>query len=53
MPGRVNLARMIFRTTFSKGRPSRSYMASINAGSMTASMRNMAPVLPIELRDSR
>lgn len=42
--GAEEAARMMFRTTFSKGRPSFSYIAMRNAGSMIPSMRNMAPV---------
>ena len=44
---------MMFRTTFSSGSPSFSYIASRNAGSATAIIKNMAPVLPMELRASR
>lgn len=44
---------MMFRTTFSKGRPSFSYIAMRNAGSMIPSMRNMAPVPPMAPRVSK
>ena len=47
------MARRIFRTTYSKGRPSRSYIAMKKAGSMRAIIRNIAPVFPSVLRVCR
>ena len=43
----------MFRTTFSAGSPSRSYMASRNAGSMMVIIKSMAPVLLIAERVSK
>jgi hypothetical protein len=49
----MNAARAIFRATFSNGRPSFSYMAKKNAGSIRAIIRNIAPVLPRTERVNR
>ena len=43
----MNFARMILRTTFSKGSPSFSYIAIRNAGSISAIIRNSAALFPI------
>ena len=46
-------ARMMFFTTFSSGRPSFSYIASRNAGSMMPSIKKSAAVFPKVFRASR
>ena len=43
----------MFRSTFSKGNPSRSYMAKKKHGSMSAIISSMAAVFPITERVSR
>jgi hypothetical protein len=52
-PGRMKIERIIFRATFSAGRPSFSYIAKKKKGSMSAIIKIMAALLPIAERVKR
>ena len=47
------MAQMILRNTFSKGKPSRSYMANRKHGSMSIIIKSIAPMLLIAERVKR
>lgn len=47
------MARAMFRNTFSKGKPSRSYMANRKQGSMSVIIKSIAPMLLIAERVKR
>ena len=46
VPGRKYLVRRMFPNTFSNGRPSFSYIAKRNPGSMSMTMPVAAPLVP-------